>query len=59
MRWRPRSRVTREELEQAESRLDDAKKLAERSKAVSDRLSHEIALNGWTKKFQIALGRRA
>ena len=39
--------------------LEDAKQLAARSKAVSNRLSHEIALNGWTKKFQIALGRRA
>ncbi len=59
MRWRPRPRVTREELQQADQRFEDAKQLAARSKAVSNRLSHEIALNGWTKKFQIALGRRA
>lgn len=58
MKWWPKSRVSREELQKADQRVEDAKQLAARSKAVSDLLSHEVALNGWTRKFQTALGRR-
>ena len=59
MKWWPRPRISDEDLEQAQSRLESAKKLAAKSRQTSARLEHEIAINGWTKKFQTALGRRA
>jgi hypothetical protein len=59
MKWWPRPRVTDEDLRQADSRLESAKRLAAKSRQTSARLDHELALNGWTKKFQTAMGRRA
>lgn len=59
MKWWPKSRASREQVQQAEARLINAKELAEQSRVVSGRLTDELALNGWTKKFQTALGRRA
>ncbi|QZT61223.1 DUF7620 family protein [Mycolicibacterium austroafricanum] len=47
------------EAVQAEERAKEVEKLARQSRAASARLRNEVALNGWTEKFQIAMGRRA
>jgi hypothetical protein len=59
MRWWPKQRVSTEDMEQADQRLAEAKKLAAKSRQVSAKLSREIAINGWTEKFEAAMGRRA
>lgn len=50
--------ATAEALE-AEKRRRDVERLAAQSRQVSARLRREIAINGWTEKFQTAMGRRA
>ena len=59
MRWWPKQRVSTEDMEQADQRLAEAKKLAAKSRQVSAKLSGAIAINGWTEKFEAAMGRRA
>jgi len=47
------------EAVQAEERAKEVEQLARQSRAVSARLRNEVALDGWTEKFQAAMGRRA
>lgn len=47
------------EATESEARARQVEQLAAQSRQVSARLRREIALNGWTEKFQIAMRRRA
>lgn len=47
------------EAVQAEQRTKAVEQLAQQSRAISARLRSEVAVNGWTEKFQQAMGRRA
>lgn len=47
------------EAVQAEERAREVERLARQSRAVSARLRNEVAFDGWTEKFQAAMGRRA
>lgn len=59
MKWWPKFHGSPDDVKDAEERLAESRKLAAQSRVVSERLKHEIALNGWSEKFRIAMGRRA